>query len=84
MSVLYKCGYANMDDGIYYNRDGNTRSSQAMRDFHNYIKRKLITSVSLIFIVTCILLGKNMTISWSVIFIHMTILLLVIFLQEYT
>ncbi len=37
---------SNMDDGIYYNRDGNTRSSQAMRDFHNYIKRKLITSVS--------------------------------------
>ena len=36
----------NDPDGMYYNRLGDTKSSQAMRDFHNYIKRKLITSVA--------------------------------------
>ena len=36
------------DDDVYYNRVTNSNSTRALRDFHNlYIKRKLITSVSL-------------------------------------
>lgn len=36
------------DDDVYYNRVTNSTLTRALRDFHNlYIKRKLITSVSL-------------------------------------
>jgi len=36
------------DDDVYYNRVTNSNATRALRDFHNlYVKRKLITSVSL-------------------------------------
>jgi len=35
-----------IDDDVYYNRSGSRTNTRPLRDFHNYIKRKLILGVS--------------------------------------